>query len=125
MKITFCSSNDAVLAEIGSRIKACRIALPAARKEMAQLTDLSQRAISNPEAANPSYCQFLFKTSLLKNSVFFSEVLMGCSLSVFTSSLIYCREQFRISAASAALMIRSEANARKSSIVMGMRFPIL
>ena len=49
MKITFYSSNDEVLTEIGSRIKACRIALPATQKEMAQLTNLSQRTISNLE----------------------------------------------------------------------------
>ena len=66
------------------------------------------------------HCQVLLSTSLFRNRVFFSVALIGCSLSVFTSSLIYCREQFRISAASAALMTRSEANVLKSSADRGM-----
>ncbi len=49
MKITFYSSTDEVLTEIGSRIKAARIAMPATQKEMAELTNLSQRTISNLE----------------------------------------------------------------------------
>lgn len=49
MKITFYSSTDEVLSEIGSRIKAARIAMPATQKEMAELTNLSQRTISNLE----------------------------------------------------------------------------
>ena len=49
MQITFYSSTDEVLAELGSRIKAARIAMPATQKEMAELTNLSQRTISNLE----------------------------------------------------------------------------
>ena len=71
------------------------------------------------------YCQFRRSTSLFRSNVFFSDSLIECSFSVFTSSLTSCREQFRIFAASAALMIRSEANARKSSAVSGTRLPIL
>ena len=67
------------------------------------------------------HCQFLLSTSLFRIRVFFSVALIGCSLSVFTCSLIYCREQFRISTASTALMIRSAAKALKSSAVRGMR----
>ena len=40
------------------------------------------------------YCQFRRSTSLFRNSVLFSEILTGCSLAVFTSSLIYCLEHF-------------------------------
>lgn len=49
MRITFYSSTDEVLSELGSRIKAARIAMPATQKEMAELTNLSQRTISNLE----------------------------------------------------------------------------
>ena len=49
MKITFYSSASEVLAEIGSRIKAARIAMSVTQKEMAELTNLSQRTISNLE----------------------------------------------------------------------------
>jgi len=49
MKITFYASTDEVLAELGSRIKAARIALPATQAEMAEMTDLSQKTISNLE----------------------------------------------------------------------------
>ena len=49
MKITFYSSTNEVLSEIGSRIKAARIAMPATQKELAELTNLSQRTISNIE----------------------------------------------------------------------------
>ena len=50
MKITFYSSTPEVLAEIGSRIKAARIAMPATQKEMAEMTNLSLRTISNLES---------------------------------------------------------------------------
>ena len=50
MKITFYSSTNEVLTEIGSRIKAARIALPATQKEMAEMANLSQRTISNLES---------------------------------------------------------------------------
>lgn len=49
MKITFYSSTEEVLSELGHRIKAARIAMPATQKEMAELTNLSQRTISNLE----------------------------------------------------------------------------
>lgn len=49
MKINFYSSTNEVLSEIGSRIKAARIALPATQKEMAERTGLSQRTIGNLE----------------------------------------------------------------------------
>ena len=49
MKITFYSSTNEVLSEIGNRIKAARIAMPATQKEMAEYTNLSQRTISNLE----------------------------------------------------------------------------
>ena len=49
MKITFYSSTNEVLSELGSRIKAARIAMPATQKEMAELTNLSLRTISNLE----------------------------------------------------------------------------
>jgi transcriptional regulator with XRE-family HTH domain len=49
LKITFYSSTSEVLSEIGSRIKAARIAMPATQKEMAALANLSQRTISNLE----------------------------------------------------------------------------
>ena len=50
MKITFYSSTPEVLAEIGSRIKAARIAMPATQKEMAEMANLSLRTISNLES---------------------------------------------------------------------------
>ena len=49
MKITFYSSTYEVLSEIGRRIKAARIAMPATQKEMAEMTNLSLRTISNLE----------------------------------------------------------------------------
>ena len=49
MKITFYSSTSEVLSELGSRIKAARIAMSATQKEMAELTNLSLRTISNLE----------------------------------------------------------------------------
>lgn len=49
VKITFFSSTNEVLTELGSRIKAARIAMPATQKEMAEMTTLSQRTISNLE----------------------------------------------------------------------------
>lgn len=49
MKITRYSSTDEVLKEVGSRIKAIRVATPLTQKEMADLTNLSQRTISNLE----------------------------------------------------------------------------
>ncbi|WP_130836200.1 helix-turn-helix transcriptional regulator [Lachnoclostridium sp. Marseille-P6806] len=49
MKISFYSSTEEVLSELGSRIRAARISLPATQKEMAELTNLSQRTISNLE----------------------------------------------------------------------------
>ena len=49
MKITFYASTNEVLSELGRRIKAARIALPATQKEMAEMTNLSQKTISNLE----------------------------------------------------------------------------
>ena len=49
MNITFYSSTNEVLSELGSRIKAARIAMPATQKEMAAMTNLSQKTISNLE----------------------------------------------------------------------------
>ena len=49
MKINFYSSTNEILAEIGRRIKAARIALPATQMEMPERTNLSQRTISNLE----------------------------------------------------------------------------
>ena len=49
MKITFYSSTEEVLTELGSRIKAARIAVSVTQKEMAELTNLSQKTISNLE----------------------------------------------------------------------------
>lgn len=49
MKISFYSSTNEVLSEIGNRIKAARIAMPATQKELAELTNLSLRTISNLE----------------------------------------------------------------------------
>lgn len=49
MKITFYSSTDEILTEIGRRIKAARISLGATQKEMAERTGFSQRTISNLE----------------------------------------------------------------------------
>ena len=45
MKITFYASTNEVLSELGRRIKAARIALPATQKEMAEMTNLSQKTI--------------------------------------------------------------------------------
>ena len=49
LKITFYSSTNEVLKELGSRIKAARIAMQTTQKEMAERTNLSQRTISNLE----------------------------------------------------------------------------
>ena len=49
MKITFYASTNEVLSELGRRIKSARIALPATQKEMAEMTNLSQKTISNLE----------------------------------------------------------------------------
>lgn len=49
MKITFYSSTNEVLTEIGSRIKAARIAMPLTQSELAQQTNLSVKTISNLE----------------------------------------------------------------------------
>ena len=49
MKITFHSSTGEVISELGSRIKAARIAMPATQKEMAAMTNLSPKTISNLE----------------------------------------------------------------------------
>ena len=49
MQISYYSSTNEVLSEIGNRIKASRIAMHATQKELAQLTNLSQRTISNLE----------------------------------------------------------------------------
>ena len=49
MKIMYYSSTNEVLSELGGRIKAARIAMDVTQKEMARLTNLSQRTISNLE----------------------------------------------------------------------------
>ena len=49
MKITFFSSTNEVLLELGSRIKAARIAMSITQKGMAARTNLSQKTISNLE----------------------------------------------------------------------------
>ena len=49
MKITFYSSTTEVLAELGSRIKAARISMSVTQKDLAGMTNLSQRTISNLE----------------------------------------------------------------------------
>ena len=49
MKISFYSSNEEVLKEIGDRIKEARIEKDITQKEMAGRTELSQRTISNLE----------------------------------------------------------------------------
>ena len=49
MKISFYSSNEEVLKEIGDRIKEARIGKDITQKEMAERTELSQRTISNLE----------------------------------------------------------------------------
>jgi len=49
VKITFYSSTNEVLTELGSRIKATRIAMSITQKEMAERTNLSQRTISSLE----------------------------------------------------------------------------
>ena len=49
MKISFYSSTSEVLTEIGRRVKAARIAMPATQKELAEMTNLSLRTISNLE----------------------------------------------------------------------------
>ena len=43
------SSTNEVLSELGTRIKATRIAMDVTQKEMARLTNISQRTISNLE----------------------------------------------------------------------------
>jgi len=53
MKITFYSSTEEVLTELGSRIKAARIAVSVTQKEMAELTNLSQKTISNRNCSEP------------------------------------------------------------------------
>ena len=45
MKISFYSSNEEVLKEIGDRIKEARIGKDITQKEMAERTELSQRTI--------------------------------------------------------------------------------
>ena len=47
MKISFYSSNNEVLTEIGKRIKSQRIAMNITQKEMAERTNLTQKTISN------------------------------------------------------------------------------
>ena len=49
MKISFYSSNDEVLTEIGKRIKSQRIAMNMTQTEMAERTNLTQKTISNLE----------------------------------------------------------------------------
>ena len=49
MKITYFSSTEEVLLEIGGRIKAARIEQSITQKELAEMTNLSQRTISNLE----------------------------------------------------------------------------
>lgn len=49
MKITYFSSTQEVLAEMGRRIKAARVAMAVTQEEMAELTHLSQRTISSLE----------------------------------------------------------------------------
>ena len=49
MKISFYSSNEEVLKEIGDRIKEARIGKDITQKEMAERTELSKRTISNLE----------------------------------------------------------------------------
>ena len=49
MKIMYYSSTHEVLSELGTRIKATRIAMDVTQKEMARLTNISQRTISNLE----------------------------------------------------------------------------
>lgn len=49
MKISYSSSAKEVLRELGSRIKSARIDMEITQKQMAELTGLSQRTISNLE----------------------------------------------------------------------------
>ena len=49
MKITYYASTSEALAEVGCRIRAARIAMPATQKELAEMTNLSLRTISNIE----------------------------------------------------------------------------
>ena len=49
MKMMPYSSTSEVLAELGQRVKALRIALPATQKELAEMTNLSLKTISNLE----------------------------------------------------------------------------
>ena len=49
MKINSYTSTNEVLVELGRRMKAARIAMPATQKEIAELTGLSLRTISNVE----------------------------------------------------------------------------
>ena len=49
VKIIYYSSTNEVLSELGRRFKAARIAMDITQKDMAGLTNLSQRTISNLE----------------------------------------------------------------------------
>ena len=49
LKITLYSSTNEVITEVGRRIKAARIAMSVTQKELAEITNLSQRTISNLE----------------------------------------------------------------------------
>ena len=49
MKISFFSSNNEVLTEIGKRIKSQRISMNMTQKEIAEKTNLTQKTISNLE----------------------------------------------------------------------------
>lgn len=50
MMISSFSSTTEVLEELGRRIKAARISIPATQREMAEMTNLSLKTISNIEA---------------------------------------------------------------------------
>lgn len=52
MTINSFSSTTEVLEELGRRIKAARISMPATQKEMAEITNLSVKTISNIETGN-------------------------------------------------------------------------
>ena len=49
MKINVYSSNTEIMKELGRRIKAARIAMPATQQEIADRTNLSLKTISNIE----------------------------------------------------------------------------
>ena len=49
MKILPYSSNEEIVSEIGARIKAARVAYPMPQNELAEMTGLSPRTISNIE----------------------------------------------------------------------------